>query len=79
MEATDVSIRGDLVITRGFALSDWYLIVRKGDEISRSFLCDAAVEGPSLEMRQLADAIVARKRQVFRRCAVDATEELVRL
>ena len=86
-------ITGPIRMVKSDELADWYTIERAEHdgrywlehEEDCTFLrysgriCDADVEGTADEMRQIAEAILARDEADFKRCAVDATGLTVRL
>lgn len=74
-------------------LDDWYLIERTEHDKRQwmeqidtnafalrcsSRISDADIEGSASEMRAIAEAIEKREYVSFKRCAVDAREELVK-
>lgn len=82
-----------LKLCKSESLDDWFTIERAEHDGRHwmepteygSRLCysgrvsDACVEGPAAHMLGLAAAILQRGRESFKRCAVDATKEPVKL
>ena len=83
-----------LGIEKADCIDNWYVIYRvdvapriwfekTGDNVlslmDSTRISDADVEGTRIEMLALADAIVEKKRIEFHRCAIDATQEPIKL